>query len=87
MPAALDALKRTPRYVIRYGLTLAIIVASYFALRPLGVSLHPAVSILFGIDPAAEPERARRIHDSHLDRAKWMTQHGYRELAHEQPRR
>jgi hypothetical protein len=43
--------------------------------------------ILFGIDPAAEPERARRVHDSHLDRARWMTQHGYRELAHEHPRR
>ena len=38
-----------------------------------GAAWEEAVSILFGIDPAAEPERARRIHDSHLDRAKWMT--------------
>ena len=28
-------------------------------------------------------ERARRIHDSHLARARWMTEHGYRQLAHE----
>jgi hypothetical protein len=52
-----------------------------------GAAWEEAVSILFGIDPAAEPERARRVHDSHLARAKWMSQHGYRELAHEHPRR
>ncbi len=48
--------------------------------------MEEAVSILFGINPTAEPERARRVHDSHLARAKWMSQHGYRELAHEHPR-
>ena len=52
-----------------------------------GAAWEEAVSILFGINPTAEPERARRVHDSHLDRAKWMTQHGYRELAHDHPRR
>ena len=52
-----------------------------------GAHWEEAVQVLFGLDPAGEPERCRRIHDSHLDRAKWMTQHGYRELAHERPRR
>jgi hypothetical protein len=51
-----------------------------------GAAWEEAVSILFGIDPTAEPERARRVHDSHLARAKWMSQRGYRELAHEHPR-
>lgn len=37
-----------------------------------------AVHIIFGIDPAAEPERARLIYDSHLARARWMTETGYR---------
>ena len=36
-----------------------------------------AVRIIFGIDPAAEPERARCIYDSHLARARWMTEVGY----------
>ena len=37
-----------------------------------------AVWIIFGIDPAAEPERARMVYDSHLARARWMTETGYR---------
>ncbi|EQB08679.1 hypothetical protein L288_07500 [Sphingobium quisquiliarum P25] len=37
-----------------------------------------AVRIIFGIDPAAEPERARCVYDSHLARARWMTETGYR---------
>ncbi|TIQ86908.1 MAG: DUF2285 domain-containing protein, partial [Mesorhizobium sp.] len=36
--------------------------------------------VIFDIDPDVEPERARRVHDSHLARARWMTQHGYRHL-------
>ena len=39
-----------------------------------------AVNVLFGIDPVLEPERARNVHDSHLSRARWMTQSGYRQL-------
>jgi hypothetical protein len=33
--------------------------------------------IVLHIDPSLEPERARRAWESHLARAKWMTQHGY----------
>lgn len=35
--------------------------------------------IVLHIDPAREPERARKAFDSHLARAKWMTTHGYRQ--------
>ncbi|CAN7653133.1 DUF2285 domain-containing protein [Agrobacterium genomosp. 3] len=45
-----------------------------------GASWQEAVEILFQICPDSEPERARRVHDSHLARAHWMTQHGYRQL-------
>lgn len=51
-----------------------------------GAAWQEAVSILFGIDPAKDPERARRVHDSHLARARWMTEHGYRALANERSR-
>ena len=37
----------------------------------------------FGIDPDREPERAQRVHHSHLARARWMTEHGYRQLVRE----
>src|SRR3546814_6587890 len=39
-------------------------------------SWQEVVSIIFAIDPASDPERARRVYDAHLARAKWMTQHG-----------
>jgi hypothetical protein len=32
------------------------------------------------IDPDAEPERARRAHQTHLARAQWMTRVGYRQI-------
>jgi hypothetical protein len=48
-----------------------------------GADWREAVVIIFGIDPDAEPERARLVHDSHLARARWMTEHGYRQLLRE----
>jgi hypothetical protein len=36
--------------------------------------------VVLGIDPVKEPERARQALDSHLRRARWMTEHGYRDL-------
>lgn len=45
-----------------------------------GADWHEAVAVIFDVDPDADPERARRVHDSHLARARWMTEHGYRNL-------
>ena len=39
-----------------------------------------AVQLVFGLDPEHEPERARLVHDSHLARARWMTEKGFRHL-------
>lgn len=36
------------------------------------------VRIIFGLDPAAEPGRAQTVYDSHLARARWMCERGYR---------
>ncbi|GLS32616.1 Uncharacterized conserved protein [Mesorhizobium albiziae] len=36
--------------------------------------------LILGIDPAREPERARKVVRSHLDRANWMVTTGYKEL-------
>ena len=51
-----------------------------------GADWREAVELLFGIDPAKEPERASRVHRSHLARARWMTGQGYRQLARETDR-
>jgi hypothetical protein len=36
--------------------------------------------IVLGMDPEREPERARASWESHLERARWLTEHGYRQL-------
>jgi type VI secretion system activator RovC-like protein len=36
--------------------------------------------IVLGIDPEKEPDRAARALASHLRRARWMTEKGYRHL-------
>jgi hypothetical protein len=45
-----------------------------------GADWREAVQILFGLDPGQDADRARRVHDSHLARARWMTTTGYRDL-------
>ena len=40
-----------------------------------------AAQIVLGLDVDGDPQRARRVHDAHLARARWMTTTGYRELA------
>jgi Uncharacterized conserved protein (DUF2285) len=36
--------------------------------------------IVLHLDPEHDSDRARRVFESHLSRAKWMTEHGYRHL-------
>ena len=45
-----------------------------------GADWREAVQVLFGLDPDADADKCRHVHDAHLARAKWMTEHGYREL-------
>lgn len=45
-----------------------------------GADWREVAEIVFGLDVSAGPERARRIHDSHLARARWMADIGYSQL-------
>ena len=45
-----------------------------------GADWKKVVSVLFDLDPEKEPERSKLVHDSHLARARWMSEHGYRQL-------
>ena len=47
-----------------------------------GADADEIVRIVLNIDPAEEPDRARKMFDSHLKRARWMTETGYRDLLH-----
>ncbi len=45
-----------------------------------GADWREVARVVLHIDPDHEPDRARHAFDSHLARAKWMTEHGYRHL-------
>lgn len=45
-----------------------------------GADWREVVLVLFGLDPAREPDRAKTVYDSHVARARWMTESGYRHL-------
>jgi hypothetical protein len=36
--------------------------------------------LVLHIDPNEDPDRARKSFESHMARARWMTEHGYRHL-------
>ena len=45
-----------------------------------GVDWREAVSVIFRLDPAENPTHAKIVHDSHLARARWMSETGYLQL-------
>ena len=58
-------------------------LASYIRLLDAeaeGADWREVVVIIFGLDAEKEPERAKLVYDSHLARAHWMTEKGYRHL-------
>lgn len=58
-------------------------LASYIRLLDAeaeGADWREIAAIFFGLDPDKAPERAKRMYDSHLALAHWMTEKGYRHL-------
>jgi hypothetical protein len=45
-----------------------------------GADWREVALIVFGLDAAEDADHARSVHDSHLKRARWMTEQGYRQL-------
>jgi len=45
-----------------------------------GADWREVAEIVLHINPELEQDRAKRAFDTHLTRAKWMTEHGYRHL-------
>ncbi|WP_038378242.1 DNA -binding domain-containing protein [Bradyrhizobium elkanii] len=45
-----------------------------------GADWREVAEIVLRINPKREPERARRAYETHLARAKWMADQGYRHL-------
>ena len=45
-----------------------------------GAPWQEAARIVLGLDPAEDAARAQKAHDSHLARARWLSEQGYRDL-------
>jgi hypothetical protein len=45
-----------------------------------GADWREVVQVIFGLNPARELARAKTVHESHLARARWMAETGYRHL-------
>ena len=45
-----------------------------------GADWREVSSVVLGLDPHRDPERANRVYAAHLERARWMTRAGYRDL-------
>lgn len=45
-----------------------------------GADWRDVARIIFDIDPDSDPQRAKAVHDSHLVRAHWIRDSGFRHL-------
>jgi hypothetical protein len=45
-----------------------------------GADWREGARVVLHLDPEHDSGRARRVFESHLSRAKWMTEHGYSRL-------
>ena len=45
-----------------------------------GADWRETTATTLGVDPTADPQWAKTMHDSHLARARWMTEVGYAHL-------
>jgi Uncharacterized conserved protein (DUF2285) len=45
-----------------------------------GAPWEEVARIVLNLDPMREPDRARRAHETHLERARWLSENGYRNL-------
>lgn len=45
-----------------------------------GAPWQEAATVVLGLDCGLEAERAQRMHSTHLERARWMTRQGWKDL-------
>ncbi len=67
-------------HVTSYDLEHAKIYMRLLDAAAADADWREAARLVLGLDPARDPERAKRVHDGHLARARWMTTTGYRDL-------
>ncbi len=70
----------TDDHVVDYDRAHSIIYLRLLDAAKEGAAWEEVSKIVLRIDPAREPERAKRAYDTHLQRAKWMATSGYKDF-------
>lgn len=70
----------TANVLTAYDQRHAVIYLRLLDAEAEGADWAEVARLVLQIDPAHEPQRARRAWETHLERAKWMTRHGFEHL-------
>lgn len=66
--------------VTEYDQSHAVVYLRLLDAKAAGAGDDEMARVVLGIDPSREPARARKALASHVRRAEWMTEKGYRQL-------
>lgn len=78
--AAVAALAPSERVLTGYDEAHAITYLRLLDAENDGADWREVARLVLGCDPDGDPDCSRRTYDSHLERARWMTTHGYEYL-------
>jgi Uncharacterized conserved protein (DUF2285) len=78
-PSATDTAP-TENWVTDYDRTHLTNYLRLLAAAKEGAPWAELARVVPGIDSRWEPDQAKKVYDSHLARARWMTDHGYRDV-------
>jgi len=70
----------TAQELTDYDYRLFIIYIRLLDAEADGADWREVARVVLKIDPDKEYARAKRAYDTHMARARWMTEHGYRHL-------
>jgi hypothetical protein len=73
------------RSLTAYDRSHAVTYIRLLDAQAAGALWPEVVRLVLKLDPAADPERLERMHRTHLERAEWMRDRGYLELAQGKP--
>lgn len=72
-------------HVTDYDLAHRIIYLRLLDAAAEGADWREAARIILRLNPDREPDRAKRVYEAHLARARWMTEAGYKDLLGHDP--
>ncbi|TPW27710.1 DNA -binding domain-containing protein [Pararhizobium mangrovi] len=78
-PEFLDEPPTAPT-VTDYDLAHSIVYLRLLDAATDGADWREVARLVLERDPDRDPDRVHHMHASHLARARWMTEHGYRDL-------